>query len=105
MDIQRGTLGEKWLRGLFGRVLPAQSWEMPVERELPAKIGWCNKNLAGRNFDFRAKSSREKIFIYVKNFLSGGFCSKVKIAACQVFATPPKVIFFSLEIRVNFGRP
>ena len=39
-----------------------------VERELPAKIGRCNENLAGCNFDFRAKSSWEKIFIYVKNF-------------------------------------
>ena len=68
---------------------------MPVKRELPAKIGRCSKNLAGRNFDFRAKSSWEKIFIYVKNFLSGGFCSKVKIAAWRLFVTPPKAIFFS----------
>merc|ERR1712218_404639 len=36
-----------------------------------------------------------QIFNIYKNFLSGGFCSKVKIAACQVFATPPNVIFFS----------
>ena len=55
---------KKWLRGRFDRVLPARSWEMPVERELPAKIGRCNENLAGRNFDLRAKSSWEKIFIY-----------------------------------------
>ena len=26
----------------FGRVLPARSWEMPVERGLPAKIGRCS---------------------------------------------------------------
>ena len=32
-------LGEKWLQAIFYRVLPAWSWEMPVERELPAKIG------------------------------------------------------------------
>ena len=64
----------------------------------------CSKNLVGHNFDFRAKSSREKIFIYVKNFLSGGFCSKVKIVASQVLGTLPKLIFF-LEIKVNFGRP
>ena len=55
----------------------------------------CSKNLAGRNFDFRAKSSWEKIFNIYKNFLSRGFCSKVKIVAYQVFATPPKVIFWS----------
>ena len=60
---------KQWLRGRFDRVLPARSWEMPVKRELPAKIGRCSKNLAGRNFDFIAKSSSEKIFIYVKNFL------------------------------------
>ena len=34
-------LDEKWLRALFDRVLPARSWEMPVERELQAKIGQC----------------------------------------------------------------
>ena len=62
---------------------------MPVKRELPAKIGRCSEKLLGHNFDRRAKSSWEKIFKYVKNFLSGGFCSKVKIAACQVFVTPP----------------
>ena len=70
-------------------VLPARSWEMPVKCELPAKIGRCSEKLLGHNFDRRAKSSWEKIFIYVKNFLSGGFCSKVKIVACQVFGTPP----------------
>ena len=62
---------------------------MPVKRELPAKIGRCSKNLAGRNFDFRAKSSWEKIFNIYKNFLSGGFRSKVKIVTAQLFATPP----------------
>ena len=34
-------------RALFDCVLPARSWEMPVERELPAKIGRCYKKLAG----------------------------------------------------------
>ena len=48
----------------FDRVLPAQSWEMLVERELPAKIGRCSKNLGGHNSDFRAKSSRVN-FIYL----------------------------------------
>ena len=49
----------------------------------------CYKKLGGHNFDFRAKSSWEKIFNIYKNFLSGGFCSKVKIAAGQAFPTPP----------------
>ena len=52
----------KWLRGRFDRVLPARSWEIPVERELPAKIGRCSKKLGGHNFDFRAKSFRENFF-------------------------------------------
>ena len=48
---------ERWVQQIFDPVLPARSWEMPVKCELPAKIGRCWKNLAGRNFDFRAKSS------------------------------------------------
>ena len=48
---------ESWVWGRFGRVLPARSWEMPVERELPAKIGRCYQKLLGHNFDRRAKSS------------------------------------------------
>ena len=49
---QQMPFDKKWLRGLFYRVLPARSWEMPVERELPAKIGRYSKKLHGRNFDF-----------------------------------------------------
>ena len=44
---------------------------MPVERELPAKIGRCYKNLAGRNFDFRSKSSWEdvrNVYSYMPDF-------------------------------------
>ena len=44
-------------RRFFDGVLPARSWEMPDERELPAKIGRCWKKLGSHNFDFRAKSS------------------------------------------------
>ena len=37
----------------------------------------------------------ERKFLYMlKNFLSGGFCSKVKIVTAGLFATPPKLIFF-----------
>merc|ERR1712240_277518 len=64
---------ERWVQQIFDPVLPARSWEMPVERELPAKIGRCNEKPSGHNFDFRAKSSREKFFMYIKNILSGGF--------------------------------
>ena len=48
---------ERWVQQIFDPVLPARSWEMTVERELPAKIGRCSKKLGGHNFDFRAKSS------------------------------------------------
>ena len=60
------TVDKQWLRGRFDRVLPARSWEMPVKCELPAKIGRCNKKPPGRNFDFRAKSSWEDFFMYIK---------------------------------------
>ena len=66
-DIRMGPTGEMMLtyratnalltNSGCGAVLPAPSWEMPVERELPAKIGQCNKKLLGHNFDRRAKSS------------------------------------------------
>ena len=46
----------------------------------------------------------ERIFVYILNILSGGFCSKVKIAVWRLFGTPPRAFFFSLEIRVNFAR-
>ena len=49
------AIGTKWLSGPFVRVLPAWSWEMPVERELPAKLGRCWRKPPGHNFDFRAK--------------------------------------------------
>jgi len=71
---------KEWLRGRFDRVLPARSWEMPVEHELPSKIGRCSKKLAGHNFDRRAKSSWEN-FLYIKKILSDGFRSAIKIAA------------------------
>ena len=33
---------ERWVQQIFDRVLAARSWEMPLERELPAKIGRLN---------------------------------------------------------------
>ena len=56
---------------IFTVFLPARSWEMPLERELPAKIGRWYEKLLGHNFNARAKSSLEKIFIYISNILSG----------------------------------
>ena len=50
-------MGEKWLWGIFDRVLPARSWDMPVQRELAAKIGRCYEELLGTNFNARAKCS------------------------------------------------
>ena len=35
---------KKRLTGLFDHVFPAGSWEMPLERELSAKLGWWSKN-------------------------------------------------------------
>ena len=93
---------KKWLWGRFDRALPAWSWEMPVKRDLPAKIGRCSKSLGGHNFDFRAKSSRD-FFIYILNILSGGFCSKVKIVTSQVFGTLPKVFFSLLRLGSTSG--
>ena len=66
-------LGEKWLRGLFDCVLPAQSWEMAVDIYQITLIPWL-----GWIFNFEA---------------------------VRFFRTPSMVFFFSLEIRVNFGRP
>ena len=40
--------------------------------------------------------------MYIKKILSGGFCSKVKIAACQVFATLPYTRI--LPASPNFGQ-
>ena len=34
----KGLFDKKWLTGLFDRVFPARSWEMPLESTLPAKL-------------------------------------------------------------------
>ena len=78
-----------WQRGvgsLQGPVTAARSW--PLFREKKNRLRRCSKKPPGRNFDFRAKSSWEKIFNIYKNFLSGGFRSKVKIVTAGLFATP-----------------
>ena len=52
--------------GLFDRVLPARSWEMPVERKLPAKIGRCVAKPYGHNFQNSALSLNQRYFVYIK---------------------------------------
>ena len=69
----------KWLRGRSDCVLPARSWEMPVKCEEPAKIGRCYKNLAGCNFDFRAKSSPEDFFCTFRRSSQEDFALRSKL--------------------------
>ena len=79
-----------WQRGvesLQGRVTASRSW--PLFREKKNHLRRCYQKLAGHNFDRRAKSSWEKIFNIYKNFLSGGFRSKIKIVTAGLFVTPP----------------
>ena len=66
------------------------------------RLGRCCKKLGGHNFDFRAKSSWEKIFNIYKNFLSGGFCSQVKITAVVFFATPT---YFCWQLAFHWHLP
>ena len=57
-----------WQRGvgsLQGRVTAARSW--PLFREEKNHLRRCCKNLAGRNFDSRAKCSRENFFMYARS--------------------------------------
>ena len=72
-------LGKNWMRGLFDRVLPARSWEMPVERELAAKLRRRSKKPGGQNFDFGAKSSCENSFDICKKFSQDDFTLKSKL--------------------------
>ena len=69
---------ERWVQQIFDPVLPARSWEMPVERELPAKIGRCWKNLAGCNFDLSKNLSRD-FLIYIKKSSQEDFALKSKL--------------------------
>ena len=54
-----------------------------VERQLPAKIGRCNKNLYVAIFTLE-QNHPEKFFLYFSNILSRWFCSKVKIMTAQL---------------------
>ena len=57
---------ERWVQQIFDPVLPARSWEMPVERELPAKIGRCVAKPYGHNFQNSALSLNQRYFVYIK---------------------------------------
>ena len=57
---------ERWVQQIFDPVLPARSWEMPVERELPAKIGRCSPKPFGHNFQNSALSLNQRYFIFIK---------------------------------------
>ena len=62
-------LGEKWLRGHFDCVLPARSWEMPVECELPTKWGRCLPQLRKIIHFFLIKSSWENFLNAISKIL------------------------------------
>ena len=57
---------ERWVQQIFDPVLPARSWEMPVERELPAKIGRCYEKPYGHNFQISALKLNQRYFVYIK---------------------------------------
>ena len=57
---------ERWVQQIFDPVLPARSWEMPVERELPAKIGRCFAKPYGHNFQNSALSLNQRYFVNIK---------------------------------------
>merc|ERR1712047_149968 len=96
-----------WQRGvesLQGPVLPARSWEMPVERELPAKIGRCWKKLTGRNLIVEQNPPERKFLYMLKIFSQEDFALKSKLRPWYFFQHL-FLVFFPLEISVNFGRP
>ena len=70
---------EKWLPGCLDCVLPTQSWEMPVKRELPANIGRCSSKLAGQYFHRRANSSRENFLYTFRTSPQGDFALESKL--------------------------
>ena len=88
-------MSEKWLRGLFDRVLPARNWEMPVKRELPAKIGRCFAKPFGHNFQISALTLNQRYFIYIKIPLIQWLGSILKIVAERFFVTPFRYFFSS----------
>ena len=97
-DFQSGFRVLKKVLWTFSYLYPWHTMWFHAEKLLKALKFWkvrkkylrrCSKKLHGRNFDFRAKSSWEKTFNKYKNFLSRGFCFKVKIVTAGLFVTPP----------------
>ena len=95
---------ERWVQQIFDPVLPARSWEMPVERELPAKIGRFRKTLRPQFSDFSLEIESAIFCIYQNTADS---ISRLKYENCgrKVFRYTVLGIFSPLELRVNFGRP
>ena len=89
--------GAVW--GRFDRVLPTGSWEITVERELPAKIGRCSNKYHGRNFDFRAKSSWEDVRNVHKKFSQEYFAPKSKLRPWYSLLHRPRVLPLSPNFR------
>ena len=79
---------KKWLQGRFDRVLPTWSWEMPVERELLAKIGRCWNRRYGHNFQNSALSLNQRYFVYIKIPLIQFQGWNMKIVAVRFCDTP-----------------
>ena len=72
---------------------------MPVERELPAKIGRCYKKLSGHNFDFRVKSSWESFCKSLPFFYNLTF----EKADCSIFALLVGwLVGWSVDVTINF---
>ena len=81
---------------------------MPVERELPAKIGRCYEKPFGHNFQISALTLNQRYFIYIKIPLIQWLGSILKIVAERFCETPQKVIFFSRnkgQLRAAVSQP
>merc|ERR1711973_965305 len=72
----------------LNRYTPNFSGEMPVKRELPAKIGRCLPKPFGHNFQNSALSLNQRYFIYIKIPLIQLQGSILKIVAERFWGTP-----------------
>ena len=92
--------GRESLRPSYG---PSKLTLISREKKSPSRRCW--KKLGGHNFDFRAKSFREDFFDVYEKILSGGLCSKVKIATAQLFQHRPILLATRvLPASPNFGQ-
>ena len=70
---------ERWVQQIFDRVLAARSWEMPVKRELPAKIGRCSKSWAVTILTLERNPPERKLLYMLKIFSQEDFALKSKL--------------------------